>query len=67
MSSMRRLRTVRGSWVNWLSIRLWRRDTTGWVAGELGISAGGLHRWVRQDRIDRGEIEGIDTTFASKD
>lgn len=31
------------------------------VAAELGISAGGLHRWVRQDSIDRGEIEGINT------
>lgn len=23
---------------------------------------GGLHRWVRQDRIDRGEIPGISTS-----
>lgn len=32
------------------------------VAEDLGISAGGLHRWVRQDRIDRGEIPGISTS-----
>ncbi len=32
------------------------------VAEDLGISAGGLHRWVRQDRIDRGEISGISTS-----
>ena len=31
------------------------------VAEALGISAGGLHRWVRQDRIDRGEIPAIST------
>ena len=29
------------------------------VAVELGISEGGLHNWVRQDRIDRGELSGI--------
>ena len=28
------------------------------VAYELGISAGCLHGWVRQDRIDRGELAG---------
>ncbi len=31
------------------------------VAVELGISPGGLHNWVRQDRVDRGEIEGVST------
>ena len=31
------------------------------VAAELGISQGGLHNWVRQDRIDRGEIAGVST------
>lgn len=31
------------------------------VAQDLGISAGGLHTWVRQDRIDRGEITGTTT------
>ena len=31
------------------------------VAVELGISEGGLHNWVRQDRIDRGEIPGVRT------
>jgi transposase len=32
------------------------------VAYDLGISAGGLSNWVRQDRIDRGEIAGRSTT-----
>ena len=31
------------------------------AAAELGISQGYLHNWVRQDRIDRGEIKGIST------
>jgi transposase-like protein len=31
------------------------------VAAELGISEGGLHNWVRQDRIDRGERPGRTT------
>ena len=29
---------------------------------ELGISQGGLHNWVRQDSIDRGEAAGIRTS-----
>lgn len=32
------------------------------VATELGISEGGLHNWVRQDRVDRGEITGVTTS-----
>ncbi|QVT81144.1 Insertion element IS6110 uncharacterized 12.0 kDa protein [Nocardioides aquaticus] len=32
------------------------------VAYELGISAGCLHNWVRQDRIDRGELDGVATS-----
>lgn len=32
------------------------------VAQDLGISAGGLQNWVRQDRIDRGEIPGVSST-----
>ena len=31
------------------------------VAVELGVSEGGLHNWVRQDRIDRGEMAGVAT------
>lgn len=31
------------------------------VAAELGISEGGLHNRVRQDRIDRGERPGVTT------
>lgn len=30
-------------------------------AEELGISAGALHKWLTQDRIDRGEIPGTTT------
>ena len=29
------------------------------AAVELGISAGALHKWVRQDQIDRGERDGL--------
>lgn len=32
------------------------------TAYELGISAGCLHNWVRQDQIDRGERAGVSTT-----
>ena len=28
---------------------------------ELDISAGCLHSWLRQDRVDRGEIAGVTT------
>jgi transposase-like protein len=31
------------------------------VAAELSISEGGLHNWVRQDQIDRGERPGRTT------
>lgn len=31
------------------------------TAYELGISAGCLHDWLKQDRIDRGEIAGKTT------
>jgi transposase-like protein len=36
------------------------------VAVELGISEGGLHNWVRQDRIDRGEIAGVTTSESAE-
>ena len=36
------------------------------VAVELGISEGGLHNWVRQDRIDRGELSGITTAESAE-
>lgn len=36
------------------------------VAYELGISAGCLHTWVRQDRIDRGELTGVTTTESAE-
>lgn len=29
------------------------------TAYELGISAGCLHGWTKQDRIERGEVHGI--------
>jgi len=32
------------------------------IAADLGISAGALHGWVRQDRIDRGELPGSTTS-----
>lgn len=32
------------------------------TAYELGISAGCLHNWVRQDQVDRGERPGVSTT-----
>lgn len=31
------------------------------IAYELGISAGCLHHWLKQDCIDRGEISGTTT------
>jgi transposase len=36
------------------------------VAAELGVSEGGLHKWVRQDRIDRGEIAGVTTSESAE-
>lgn len=32
------------------------------TAYELGISSGCLHEWLKQDRIDRGEITGVPTS-----
>lgn len=32
------------------------------TAYELGISAGCLHNWIRQDQIDRGERPGVSTS-----
>ncbi len=29
------------------------------TAYELGVSAGALYKWVRQDRIDKGEISDL--------
>ncbi len=29
------------------------------VAGDLGISTGCLQNWLRQDRVERGEIDGV--------
>jgi transposase len=36
------------------------------VALELGVSEGGLHNWVRQDRIDRGELAGVTTSESAE-
>ena len=36
------------------------------VAVELGVSEGGLHNWVRQDRIDRGELPGVITSESAE-
>jgi len=31
------------------------------TANELGVSPAALHGWVRQDKIDRGELAGLST------
>jgi transposase-like protein len=31
------------------------------TAEELGVSQAALHNWVRQDKIDRGELPGVST------
>jgi transposase len=36
------------------------------TAYELGISAGCLHEWIKQDRIDRGELVGQTTTESAQ-
>lgn len=36
------------------------------VARELGVSEGGLYNWVRQDRLDRGELAGVSTAESSE-
>jgi transposase-like protein len=36
------------------------------VAYELGISSGCLHTWLKQDRIDRGEIPGTTTAESAE-
>ncbi|WP_423264876.1 transposase [Frondihabitans sp. 4ASC-45] len=35
------------------------------AAAELGVSAAAIHKWVRQDQIDRGERPGITTPGTS--
>ncbi|GAB3358259.1 transposase [Modestobacter lapidis] len=36
------------------------------AAVELGVSEAGLHNWVRQDRIDWGEIPGPTTSESAE-
>jgi transposase len=36
------------------------------IAYELEISAGCLHGWVKQDRIDRGELAGTTTAESAE-
>ena len=36
------------------------------VAYDFNIGAGGLINWIRQDRVDRGEIEGRSTTESAE-
>lgn len=32
------------------------------TAADLGVSEAGLHKWVKQDRVDRGEVSGTPTS-----
>lgn len=36
------------------------------TAYDLGISAGCLHEWIKQDRVDRGELPGRTTTESAE-
>ena len=36
------------------------------AANELGISAAALHKWGRQDQVDRGERPGITTAESAQ-
>jgi len=36
------------------------------VAAELGISQACLHNWLRQDRVDRGEVAGVPTSESAE-
>jgi transposase-like protein len=36
------------------------------TAEELGVSQGALHGWVRQDKIDRGELPGVSTAESAE-
>lgn len=36
------------------------------AAIELSISAAALHKWVRQDQVDRGERPGLTTTESAQ-
>ncbi|OJU74309.1 MAG: hypothetical protein BGO15_12755 [Microbacterium sp. 71-23] len=38
----------------------------GELASELGIASATIYRWRRQERIDAGEIPGIDSTLAAE-
>lgn len=31
------------------------------TAADLGVSESGLHKWVKQDRVDPGEVAGTST------
>ena len=41
---------------------VWSGQTVTKTAEDLGITDSCLYGWVKQDRIDRGEIEGVSPT-----
>jgi transposase len=36
------------------------------TAQDLGVSAGALHKWVHQDKVDRGELPGTTTAESAE-
>lgn len=40
--------------------------TVAATAADLGMSQAGLHKWVTQDRIDRGDVSGTTTSDSAE-
>ena len=36
------------------------------TASDLGVSPAALHGWIRQDKIDRGELPGVSTAESAE-